>query len=93
MTPQDEEKEIPYAQILSSDSTLYLDPAQMQRKFKAAFEKAMEKVRLPDGFEHGGANAPKFSGIRRHGPATMIMLIYRSATEEIKITVDVTLGT
>ena len=52
----------------------------------------MTKIRLPEHFEHGGANSPNFSGIRRHGPATMVMFIYRKDSDEVKITVDATLG-
>ena len=87
--------DVKYDEITDDDikhGDLCLDPSKVQKKFKALFEAAMEEVELPDNWEHGGRFRPEFSGIRRHGPATMVMLVYRSRDEEFKITVDVTLG-
>ena len=92
IAPSDDVSKVSSEEICRADNTLYLDPSKMQKKFKAAFDAAMTKIRLPEHFKHGGANGPNFSGIRRHGPATMVMLIYRKDCDEVKINVDATLG-
>ena len=71
---------------------LIMNPSKVQRHFRKIFDQAMASIDLPNDWQHGGFQRPAFSGVRRHGPATMIQLIYRTSTDEFKLNVDVTLG-
>ena len=70
-----------------------LNPVAIQTRFRNLVDQSFKDMSLPNGWEHGGCNRPECSGIRCHGPATMIQLIYRTKTDEYKINVDITLGT
>ncbi|EDO46836.1 predicted protein [Nematostella vectensis] len=80
--------------LCSNNSKLYqriLDPEKVQDVFRKIADEVMEELLLPKYWEHGGFNRPRFSGHRKHGPATMFQLIYRTE-KEIKINIDITLA-
>ena len=71
---------------------LILDPRKVQKRFRQYVDKAFKEVKLPPGWGYGGCNKPEFGGVRIHGPATMLQLVYKTAIDEYKVTVDLTIG-
>ena len=69
-----------------------LDPTKVQATFRELVNRVLPDVNLPSGWEHGGNLRPIFSGHRKHGPATMLQFIYRTADTELKVNLDITVG-
>ena len=72
--------------------TIVLAPEKVQKEFRKEINQAMIKAELPKGWKHGGYNSPRYSGHRRHGPATLFQFVYTAKKVEYKITLDVTLS-
>ena len=77
--------------IVEGKGTIVLGPEKFQSAFRAEINKAMVKLKLPEGWHHGGYRGPRYSGHRRHGPATLFQFVYKNEQVKYKISLDITL--
>ncbi len=63
---------------------------KLHTAFAEAITKALDGATLPDKLQHAGFRSPRFSGVRKSGPAVTILLHYLNDNRETFIKVDIT---